>query len=52
MMPTYRLTAQFRPGQTITTWTQDPDGLAAAYREAGAFVSGDTPREDPPITPA
>jgi hypothetical protein len=49
MMPTYRLTVQF-PHCTavITTWTQDPEGLGQSYREAGAFVSGYTPREDPP----
>jgi hypothetical protein len=47
-MPSYRLTVQLA-GVTITTWTQDPDGLGASYRDAGAFVSGDTPREDPPL---
>lgn len=48
MMPTYRLTVVLLTGQTVTTWTQDPEGLGASYRETGAFVSTDTPREDPP----
>jgi hypothetical protein len=48
MMPTYRLTATYPSGQQVITWTQDPEGLAASYRDAGAFVSTDVPREDAP----
>ncbi len=48
MMPTYRVTATYPSGQQVTTWTADPNGLAAAYRDAGAFVSTYTPREDGP----
>jgi hypothetical protein len=52
MMPAYRLTVAFPGGQQVITWTQDPAGLGAAYRDAGAFVSTDTPREDPPLAVA
>jgi hypothetical protein len=48
MMPTYRVTVLLLTGQVVTYWTQDPEGLAASCREHGAFVSTDTPREDPP----
>ncbi len=52
MMPTYRLTVVTPASVTVITWTQDPEGLGARYRESGAFVSTDTPREDPPIVSA
>ena len=48
MTPTYRVTAVYPGGQEVTTWTSDPDGLAASYREAGAFVSTNMPREEGP----
>jgi hypothetical protein len=49
MMPTYRLTVAFPPNQVIVTWTQDPVGLGNSYREAGAFVSTNVPRENAPV---
>jgi hypothetical protein len=46
--PTYKISAQWGTGKIIEVWTQDPDGLVASYREGGAFLSSDMPREDRP----